>query len=364
MRTSGADARVAFIIPGFNAESTISTAIRSALNEPETHQVIVVDDGSQDCTATVARACCDGTHRLQVISLAGNQGPAAARNLAMTQVTAPWVGILDADDFMLPGRLGKLFGYQRGAVGVDFLADDLLMLDPDGSCTAPRALGLAGTAGAIDLDLPGLITGNMPHTDRPGREYGFLKPLIRREFLERHDLRYDPTLRLGEDWILYAHALARGARFRLVPACGYVYVVRPDSLSRCHGTDDLLRLMIAEDRLLALPGLSAAALAAFVAHRASTRHRFLYRVALDAKQRGQYLMAARSVFDSGAAMRYILRQSWQAKKRLWLAGLGRGPMPARRRPDQDPVAVTPAAASASSAYSRLVSFAWKAFGRG
>ena len=44
-----------------------------------------------------------------------------------------------------------------------------------------------------------------------GRAYGYLKPLLRAEFLREHALSYDPRLRIGEDFQLIAEMLAHEA---------------------------------------------------------------------------------------------------------------------------------------------------------
>lgn len=304
---------VALVVAAMDAEATIARAVRSALAQPEAREVIVVDDGSRDRTAAAARACEDGTGRLTVLSLAENRGPSAARNLALEQVTAAWVGVLDADDFLLPGRLGRLLGGLQGAERPDLLADDLLLAEAGAEAGPHRPLGLAPAGGAIDLDLPAFALGNIPDPRRPRREYGFLKPLMRVDFLRRHGLAYEPEVRLGEDYILYAAALARRARFRLGPPCGYVAVAHPGSLSHRHRTEDLRQLVLAEERLLALPGLPPAAVAALGAHRRSVRQRYLHRAMLDAKRQGRYRAALGCLFESPATARYILARTLRDK---------------------------------------------------
>ena len=86
------------------------------------------------------------------------------------------------------------------------------------------------------------VLGDVNRRGALRRGLGFLKPLIRRSFLDHHQLRYDERLRLGEDYALYARALAAGARFLIVPAAGYVSVVRDDSISSRHSREDLERL--------------------------------------------------------------------------------------------------------------------------
>ena len=58
------DETVCVIIAAKNAEETIGRAVRSALSEPETAEVIVIDDGSDDRTMAEAASADDGTGRL------------------------------------------------------------------------------------------------------------------------------------------------------------------------------------------------------------------------------------------------------------------------------------------------------------
>jgi succinoglycan biosynthesis protein ExoU len=243
--------RVAVIIAAYNARETIAAAVRSALAQPEVAEVCVVDDASTDGTAEVARASADGDSRAKVISQQMNAGPAAARNVAINATTAPWIAILDADDYLLPGRMGGLL--QR-ADHADFVADVLLRDRGDG--TPPAAAWDLGPGGARAVDFEALVNGNL---SLPGKtlELGFLKPLIRRSFLDDNGLRYR-DMRLGEDYELYARALALGARFLIAPAAGYVSVERAGSLSKSHTAEDLRRLRDCDDEIAKIRPLSAA----------------------------------------------------------------------------------------------------------
>ncbi|HYG27477.1 MAG TPA: glycosyltransferase family A protein, partial [Caulobacteraceae bacterium] len=117
---------VAVIIAARDAEATIGRAVRGALAQPEASQVIVVDDGSLDRTSAAADAAADGSDRLVIERLETSGGPSRARNLALSLARAPYVCVLDADDFMLPGRLACLLGRIDGR---DMIADDLLRVD-------------------------------------------------------------------------------------------------------------------------------------------------------------------------------------------------------------------------------------------
>jgi hypothetical protein len=110
------------VIAAHNAADTIARAVKSALAEPETAEVIVVDDASADGTAARARAADDSSGRLKILTQPANAGPSAARNRAIAESKAPWIAILDADDFFLPERFKRLLALESDA---DFIADDI-----------------------------------------------------------------------------------------------------------------------------------------------------------------------------------------------------------------------------------------------
>jgi succinoglycan biosynthesis protein ExoU len=244
-------ASVDVIIAAWNRSATIERAIGSVIDGASVRSIVVVDDASTDDTAEKVERLAGQHKRVRLIRNGSNRGPSAARNRAIEASDAPWIAILDADDFMAPDRLDRLIAESEGW---DFVADEPLQVK-DGE--APRILsGLSGFAGSR-IDLATFVSANIGRRGRLRRELGFVKPLMRRAFLEEHSLRYDETVRLGEDYLLYARALAEGARFRLVPPAGYIALLRSDSLSARHSRRDLEALREGDRALLAIPSLTA-----------------------------------------------------------------------------------------------------------
>jgi cellulose synthase/poly-beta-1,6-N-acetylglucosamine synthase-like glycosyltransferase/peptidoglycan/xylan/chitin deacetylase (PgdA/CDA1 family)/spore germination protein YaaH len=107
----GYNPRVAVLIPAYNEEMVIVRTIRSVLNSDYKNlHVIVIDDGSSDNTAEVARAAYAGeiaAGHVQVLSKA-NQGKASALNFALDRLTEEiYVGI-DADTVIAADAISKL----------------------------------------------------------------------------------------------------------------------------------------------------------------------------------------------------------------------------------------------------------------
>ncbi|AFL50355.1 succinoglycan biosynthesis protein ExoU [Sinorhizobium fredii] len=284
--TAAAPTNVCIIIAAKNASGTITRAISSALAEPEASEVVVVDDGSTDGTAAVASAADDGTGRLNVVRFDANRGPSAARNHAISISQSPLLAVLDADDFFFPGRLTQLLSVD----GWDLIADNIAFIDAAQAASASAKVGQFAPSPRL-IDLVGFLEGNISRRGARRGEIGFLKPIMRRAFLEEHGLRYDETLRLGEDYNLYARALARGARYKIIKSCGYAAVVRGNSLSGSHRTIDLKRLYEADRAMLAEAWLGSEAEAALRRHARHVRDRYELRHFLDLKEREGFTSA-------------------------------------------------------------------------
>lgn len=98
---------VSVVIPAYNAARTLPETLASAL--AQTHrdlEVVVVDDGSTDDTAAVARDA--GDDRVRVVSVA-NGGVARARNTGIREASGDFVAFLDADDLWRPTKLERQF---------------------------------------------------------------------------------------------------------------------------------------------------------------------------------------------------------------------------------------------------------------
>ena len=273
---------VCVIIAARDAEATIGAAVRSALAEAEVTEVIVVDDASRDGTARAAVVAAAGDPRLRVLARNANLGPAAARNLAIRSSTAPFVAILDADDRLVPGRFAHLFGLS----GWDLAADNIAFVHGGDQPTLTLRADHTRT-----LDLAGFVRGNLQQRGFDRGELGFLKPVIRRDFLDGNNLAYDPTLRLGEDYDLYVRCLLAGARFQLSHRIGYVATVRGDSLSARHTTGDLGALLAATNRHLAGAPPRGRERNVLRTHQRQTLKRYLLRAFLDRKAQHGLLAA-------------------------------------------------------------------------
>lgn len=304
--TSASRPCVAVLIAAYNAEETIGRAVASALAQPEVAEVCVVDDVSTDATVRAAKGADDGSKRLRVIQQPANRGPAAARNRAMDSTKAEYLAVLDADDFLLPGRMAGLLAYRDRA---EFIGDDLLRAFEGREEDSPEAAWKLSAV--IEVDFATFVERNVPRQGAARAELGFLKPLMSRAFLERHSLRYREELRLGEDFDLYARALALGARMVVAPAQGYVSVVRGDSLSAKHSELDLIRLRDASALLARVRPMSPTEAKALRRHYASCDCKIEWLRLIEAVKARNAQQMVRPFFRSHPIPVYLLARLWE-----------------------------------------------------
>ena len=96
---------VSILIPAYNAAPFIRATLQSALAQTWPNvEIIVVDDGSTDETASVVEAVAD--RRIRLIRQ-GRRGPSAAQNAALQHAQGRFIQRLDADDLLSPDKIAR-----------------------------------------------------------------------------------------------------------------------------------------------------------------------------------------------------------------------------------------------------------------
>ncbi|CAN5306007.1 hypothetical protein BH09SUM1_BH09SUM1_11340 [soil metagenome] len=218
---------ISVIMPCFNAEPWVESAIRSVLSQQgATFDIIVIDDGSTDRSADVVNAINDP--RIQLIRQR-NQGVSAARNAGLTLARGEFVQFLDADDELLPGKFAMQLERLRKSPQIGLLAGETLRTDADG-----RVLyRLSQPAGPLAKDRLAL---------RP--PFAIHSFLLRRKWVEAFG-GFNESLRAGEDWEYYLLLDQSGCEihFHQDPVCIYRSHVQSASTDSSIMTEDKLRVI-------------------------------------------------------------------------------------------------------------------------
>lgn len=90
---------VTVIMPVYNCERYIESAIRSVIDQTyDNWKLIVVNDGSTDCTCSIVERISSEDHRVVLVHNVEEKGAAGARNFGLSLIEGEYVAFLDSDD--------------------------------------------------------------------------------------------------------------------------------------------------------------------------------------------------------------------------------------------------------------------------
>jgi len=169
---------VSIIIVSFNAVADLERCLASLHAAPPAtpHDIVVVDNGSTDTSAAVARKWAD----VRVVEVGSNVGFARANNIGIRESRGDAILLLNGDTIVPAGAIDGLIGE--------------LDRDPDVAIVGPRLIDAAGTA---ELSF--------------GRMIGPLNELRQRRLAQRGDIDALTRHRHYPDWVSGACLLVRRA---------------------------------------------------------------------------------------------------------------------------------------------------------
>ncbi|GAA4908427.1 CDP-glycerol glycerophosphotransferase [Stackebrandtia albiflava] len=184
---------ISVIVAAYNAMPYLSRCLDSVGEqtlEPARLEVIVVDDGSTDDTAGHLTERTADRPGWRVIRREHNSGgPAVPRNDGLDVARGEYVFFLDADDYLGPEALARMLAMAR---------------KNDSDIVLGKMVGIGGRAVPRSM-----FTRDQPRTTVwDSRVFWALNPLklFRREFIERHGLRFPVDLPVGQDQPFVARA--------------------------------------------------------------------------------------------------------------------------------------------------------------
>lgn len=236
---------VSVVIPTYNRAGLIGRAIESVVAQVyQDWEIIVVDDGSTDETATVVRGFAGQLgERLSYIRQR-NAGSSAARNRGIDESRGRFVAFLDSDDEYLPDKLALQLRLFELRPELGFVFGDYAFVGSDGV----RHESALAAAGSPALTLPYDTVSADLHVcpadffEHLLGEYliATIVGMVRRDVLG-DSIRFPEGLDYAEEWLLYLR-VARVCRVGFVsrPLCIHHHVM--GSLARTDPRRNTLRL--------------------------------------------------------------------------------------------------------------------------
>ena len=289
---------VSFAIASYNSSDYLDVAVRSALAQQDVNvEVIIVDDGSTDNSLALAKDMARSDKRVIVLQTPKNGGPSAARNMALKTMRGTWYAVLDSDDFLDPNRSARLI-QQANAENFDLISDNLNVFG-DGLVSETLINDLPkDDLNYIPLEV--YFDNSCLFAKTPG--FGFLKPMIRRQIIDAETLRYDETIRVGEDDELIVRLLAAGYKYGLSGYVGYQYRKHDGSISHRLSVEKAKKMLEIEKSIQSRIGPELTRSKAYQKRWRSIRRGLAFVSSVEALKRRQFLSAIKSLLATPSAI--------------------------------------------------------------
>lgn len=203
--------KVSIIMPFFNEEKFIGTAIRSIQEQDfSDFEIICVDDGSTDASSELVKSAAQRDARIRLLPNDG-KGVSAARNTALSIARGDYITFLDADDTMVVGALAARVDALDRNPDWRIVHGRTSFIDEDGLKLGP------------EIGLPRTITFD----DCSGVPAPFNALMYRADAFRF--VRFPVGLTNGEDWLTIAKLLRSGGKSHYIDRICATYRVHPKS---------------------------------------------------------------------------------------------------------------------------------------
>ncbi len=223
---------ISVILPVYNTAEFLPFTLRNIVaeqfnNTGDSWELIIVDDGSSDSSAVIAREWVNRFPSNISFFRTANRGVSSARNLGLSHARGCYVYFIDSDDILLAGTLPQLLSHAAGADLIKFIFREIstpeyfrLTLDVPPANLSDEDFSRHSASEFIRITNG--LTG-------PPSHHGAWATIYRRQFLLDNSLSFDPGLAVGEDIILTWSAMQRNPSILFADRALYLYHQRSGS---------------------------------------------------------------------------------------------------------------------------------------
>lgn len=210
---------VSIIVPVYNKERYISRCLSSLRNQIfKNFEVIIVNDGSTDSSAEIIDGFLNQDNRFRYFEQT-NQGVSSARNTGLVQANGEWITFVDADDY-----IDETYLFEIMKIVAETSADLYLWGIKYEFNDGKYEIAMPENIGVWDKKNFCRTIVQDHYKTTPGI-YGYVaNKLIRREIVDKHQLRFSTKYRLMEDFDFYLSYYNKIQSACIFRNSGYHYV--------------------------------------------------------------------------------------------------------------------------------------------
>ncbi len=203
--------KISIIIPVYNAEQYIDNCLKSLIGQTYKNiEIILVDDGSKDSSYDI---CLEYSKKYNFIKIfhKTNGGPSSARNLGISKASGDYICFVDSDDTVSEYYVEKLLENKADIVLGGFIE---LINENKKNVKMCNSIQMFKDE---EIYIKFLEASESDIFNSPWCK------LYKRNIIEKNKLRYDESLRMGEDLEFNINYLKYCKSMIIIPDCLYYY---------------------------------------------------------------------------------------------------------------------------------------------
>ena len=227
---------ISIIIPIYNAQRYLSRCLQSIISQTHHNfEVILVDDGSTDCSFEICKEFANKDKRITVVTQT-NSGASSARNKGFEFAKGEWITFIDADDYIEKNYLEclcKNIGNAKtliiqGLKQVNGTGKEIKKIDFEYSTHCGSEVQKA-------------------FADKEIFEYGYtVAKLYNREIIDKHNIKFNGHISYSEDMLFMLEYILHCDFIKFVQGSLYNYVIDASTLSQRYNSFESEFLLFTE----------------------------------------------------------------------------------------------------------------------
>lgn len=216
---------VSVIIPAYNAEKFLSRCVESIINQTYRNiEIIIVNDGSRDNTADIAKECAKKDSRVKLINKE-NGGVTSARLRGVREASGEWIGFVDSDDEIESEMYERLLlNAEKYNAQISHCGYQMIFADG-------RVHYFHNTGNVVTLDnqagVKALLDGSMIE---PGLWNKLFHKTLLHSLFQKHSMPTD--IKINEDLLMNYYLFSEADISVFDDFCPYHYILHDTSATR------------------------------------------------------------------------------------------------------------------------------------
>lgn len=220
--------KLSYIVPVYNVEKYLRQCVDSVLAQTmDDYEIILVDDGSPDNCPAICDEYKEKYPDIVKVIHKENGGLASARNAGLEIACGKYIFFVDSDDFLIEDRVSELYE-KAEKFDADILQTSYISWD-ESTDTKKRIFS--------NFEMDRIYShremeNEICFSSCKNRAIYVWRNLYKREFVDKHKIRFEEKLKMIEDAPFNTLAFVKAEKFVAVDIPIYCYRYRDGSLQR------------------------------------------------------------------------------------------------------------------------------------